>query len=143
MTYLEDAAAILNKELTAWNHRAIKNAENMRAEILDARLRIADAFARLAAVECEPGDSAVLPHEAEMRIGDALNIAGTFGTTDGAHHKMWVIDQMARMLTGCPTVQKTATDVHGAEYTYDALGESEEYLRFVREAGEWDEGIAP
>ena len=51
MTYLEDAAAILNQELTAWNQRAIKNSENMRAEILDARLRIAEGFARLAAIK--------------------------------------------------------------------------------------------
>ena len=143
MTYLEDAAAILNKELTAWNQRAIKNSENMRAEILDARLRIAEGFARLAAVEREAGGDAILPHEAEMRIGEALNIAGTFGTTDGGHHKMWVIDQMARVLTGCPSVLKTGIDVRGAEYSYEALGESDEYCRFVRDAGEWDEGIAP
>ena len=51
MTYLEDAAAILNQELTAWNQRAIKNSENMRTEILDARLRIVEGFARLAAIK--------------------------------------------------------------------------------------------
>jgi len=50
-TYLEEAAAILHKELTVWNTRAIKNPENMRAEILDARLRIAEGFARLAAIQ--------------------------------------------------------------------------------------------
>ncbi|OLT24389.1 hypothetical protein BJF79_13690 [Actinomadura sp. CNU-125] len=74
------------------------------------------------------------------------------GITDGDHHKMWLIDQMVRALTGCPMVERTATDYRGDTYTYEARGESEEYLRFVAEfedgedgphTYEWDEGIAP
>lgn len=63
------------------------------------------------------------------RIAKALEIAKG-GMTDGAHHKMWVIDQMVR-----------------------ALHEDRvEYVRWVKEleAGEdgpktyeWDEGIVP
>lgn len=34
------------------------------------------------------------------RIDDALDIARDYGRTDGAHHKMWVIDQMVRALAG-------------------------------------------
>lgn len=146
--YLEEGAAVLREALESAEARynaipSIRKAEDRR-ELLEARVRVVEGFAALAAAGRSPQpEQAILPHEAEMRIGDALNLAGTFGTTDGGHHKMWVIDQMARMLTGCPTVQKTGTDANGAEYTYDALGESGEYLRFTREAGDWDEGTAP
>lgn len=32
------------------------------------------------------------------RIAKALLVAHMYGSTDGAHHKMWVIDQMVRAL---------------------------------------------
>ena len=75
----------------------------------------------------------------QARIAKALEIAAEDGTTDGAHHKMWVIDQMVRALTGCPAVTRTST----AGYEYEAQGESAEYLAFVGDDGDWDEGIAP
>jgi hypothetical protein len=62
------------------------------------------------------------------KIEAAIELAFQYGGIDGAHHKMWVIDQMLRILTGDK---------------YDAL---------VREScdGEdgpdtygWDTGIAP
>lgn len=89
--------------------------------------------------------------DADQRIGRALEFAGSYGTTDGDHHKMWVIDQMVRALTGCPMVQETANDYRGDPYTYETQGESEEYGRWVTEVThgeggeeyEWDEGIAP
>jgi hypothetical protein len=156
MTYSEDAAELLRKARDANEERAeaitatygglaqyADRVADAMAPVNDRRMELAAAFTRLAELEPGADDGAILPHESEMRTGDALNLAGTFGTTDGEHHKMWVIDQIVRLLTGCPTVQKTATDAHGAEYTYDALGESEEYLSFTREAGDWDEGIAP
>lgn len=86
------------------------------------------------------------------KIKYALDIANSYATIDGGHHKMWVIDQMIRALTGCPIVNKTAKDCNGVEYSYEALGESEAYKEFVKqhEAGEdgpqtycWDIGIAP
>lgn len=86
------------------------------------------------------------------RIDKALDIAAECGNIDGGHHKMWVIDQMVRYLTGCPMEQKTGTDYRGEPYTYEAQGESEEYRRLVErvtdgEDGpgtyEWDEGVAP
>ena len=58
----------------------------------------------------------------------ALEIAYNYGSIDGDHHKMWVIDQMVRALTG---------------------DEYEEWVsEFCLEDGdphayEWDEGIAP
>jgi hypothetical protein len=85
------------------------------------------------------------------RIAAALESAGD-GGVDGGHHKAWVIDQMVRALTGCPTVTRTATDCNGETYEYDALGESAEYTAWVAAfcSGEngpdtysWDEGVAP
>lgn len=58
-----------------------------------------------------------------QRINKALEIAAECGSTDGAHHKMWVIDQMVRAL----------------------LDDDETYRGWVKhEAPDgWDPGIAP
>lgn len=37
------------------------------------------------------------------KIAAALQIANDFGHAEGDHHKMWVIDQMVRALTGGAT----------------------------------------
>lgn len=111
----------------------------------------------LAAVEGKPDDAdraladdvlrVVRPHlaaEAAGRIARALEFAKS-GTVDGGHHKMWVIDQMVRALTGCPMVELTSRfpDVHGNTYTFEGQGESEQYRDFVNAEPGWDEGIAP
>jgi hypothetical protein len=61
-------------------------------------------------------------NDLERRIASALDIAAEF-TVDGDHHKMWVIDQMVRALTG------------------------DDYEMWVRKDGpntySWDEGVAP
>ena len=81
----------------------------------------------------------------------ALAIADAYGSVDGGHHKMWVIDQMVRALTSCPIVVKMAT-YDGKPYSYEDQGESAEYLAWVIAfcAGEdgpqtyaWDVGVAP
>lgn len=62
----------------------------------------------------------------KQKIDKALEIAWEYGQFDGAHHKMWVIDQMVRVL-------------------------SDDYYKFVKEYEEedgekqyeWDYGIAP
>jgi len=77
----------------------------------------------------------------DERIAKALKYAED-GMYDGAHHKMWVIDQMVRALTGCPPVLKSSVDAYGTPYSYEAQGESDEYRQFVGD-GYWDEGIAP
>ena len=69
----------------------------------------------------------------EHRIEKALNIAWQYGTIDGSHHKMWVIDQMVRALRGSEEeyldwVKKYETPIIDGEHT--------EYY-------EWDTGIAP
>ncbi len=75
------------------------------------------------------------------RVGQALTMALRFGGIDGDHHKAWVIDQMVRALTGCK-FDKSDT----------CLDDSEEYLQFVKDAKDgddgpdtydWNEGIAP
>ena len=62
------------------------------------------------------------------KIQKAIELGFSYGDIDGAHHKMWVIDQMIRILSG------------------------DHYDRFVKDAclGEdgantysWDEGVAP
>ena len=87
--------------------------------------------------------------EASGRISLALEYAEN---VESGHRKQWVIDQMVRALTGCPMVVKTKNDWRGEPYTFEAQGESEEYLAFVAtekdgedgpDTYEWDEGIAP
>jgi hypothetical protein len=57
-------------------------------------------------------------------IEQALAIIEQYGMTDGTHHKQWVLDQVARALTG------------------------DGYSNWVKEMNQpgyepWDEGIAP
>jgi hypothetical protein len=86
------------------------------------------------------------------RIDKAINYAVRFGGIGGDHHKAWVIDQMVRALTGCPTVMLVGHAESGAAYDYSAQGESEEYTKLVKEACDgdlgpdtytWELGIAP
>lgn len=61
------------------------------------------------------------------KIAAALDLA-MYGAIDGAHHKMWVIDQMVRVLTGGDYDQWVRDFCAGEDgpQTY-----------------EWNEGIAP
>ena len=78
------------------------------------------------------------------RIDEALRVASENAMYYGEHHKMWVIDQMVRNLTGCPLVRMESPrpDANGQPYTYMGLAESDEYRAFVGDE-EWDEGVAP
>lgn len=63
-----------------------------------------------------------------QRIGKAIELAVQYGGIDGSHHKMWVIDQMIRILAG-DDYQKIIADACDGEdgpNTYD-----------------WDEGTPP
>jgi hypothetical protein len=82
--------------------------------------------------------------EALFRIDKAVDIATRLGWIGGDHHKMYVLDQMVRTLTGCPIVTKTGIDCQGQAYTYQDHGESAEYKAFREKVGSnWDEGVAP
>jgi hypothetical protein len=50
--------------------------------------------------EVKDAATAVERDKWDMRHGFALSIAHRYGTIDGDHHKMWVIDQMVRSLLG-------------------------------------------
>lgn len=66
----------------------------------------------------------------EGNIKKALSIAWSYGQIDGAHHKMWVIDQMVRAL--CENEKEYADWVEAYE---TPLTEDDYYV--------WDKGIAP
>lgn len=77
-------------------------------------------------------------------VYQAVQIATRYGMDDGAHHKMWVIDQMLRALTDCPIVEKIGIsqreDGTHIEFSYQTYGESEEYKRLIAEACAGDDG---
>ena len=88
----------------------------------------------------------------DERIERAIELGFEYGSIDGGHHKMWVIDQMIRILTDCPTITLKAVDVNQTEYEYQSLGESDKYRELMAtfrdgedgpETYSWDEGIAP
>lgn len=73
---------------------------------------------------------------------------------DGGHHKQHELEKAVKLLTGCPKITKTATDHRGNPYSYEALGESEEFkelrraqideedIKYYREEGYTDEEIS-
>lgn len=70
--------------------------------------------------------------ELRTRIDDALNYAYGYGVIDGSHHKMWVIDQMVRVLLG----SKEAYDEWVAAYEGEPNEDGEKEY-------DWDPGVAP
>ena len=62
------------------------------------------------------------------RVQNALALGLQYGSIDGAHHKMWVIDQMVRALAGDK---------------YDELIRAFKDGEDGPETYEWDTGIAP
>lgn len=76
-----------------------------------------------------------------------------YGQIDGAHHKQWVLDQVARILNGTPILFGNYTFPNGSTEERFQLGEpSEKYKQWVIEMkdGEdgpdtygYDEGVAP
>ena len=67
----------------------------------------------------------------EKRIDEAVEIALDCSQYDGDHHKMWVIDQMLRVLLGENKYKKTI------EKWCEEETEDEDW------PASWDEGIAP
>lgn len=61
-------------------------------------------------------------------VVEALDLIFLYGGIDGAHHKQWVLDQVARKLTG---------DGYRAWVAAHNAGED------GPNTYEWDEGIAP
>jgi hypothetical protein len=53
------------------------------------------------------------------RIDKALDLAYEYGQTDGGHHKMWIIDQMVRALTGDDYYDWVTVYQQGDRYYWD------------------------
>jgi hypothetical protein len=79
-----------------------------------------------------------------------------YGQIDGAHHKAWVLDQVARILQGTPVVVEERRWKNGTrEYDFDLAEPSKEYKKWVTEMlgkydhelqeyeYDYDEGTAP
>jgi hypothetical protein len=83
----------------------------------------------------------------------ALLYNGNYGGIDGEHHKMWVLDQMSRVLLGTPVIVTVARWQNGQEEKRYVTGApSAKYVEWVKKlrAGKdgpetygYDEGIAP
>ena len=69
--------------------------------------------------------------EHEDKIERAIDLGIRYGQIDGSHHKMWVIDQMMRILTGSE-YEKIIK-----ENSLPKEGDDEDAVY------EWDCGIAP
>lgn len=103
------------------------------------------------------GETIVEQKDTEFKDYDntawAMYFLESYGGIDGAHHKDWVLDQIARCVKGTPVIIKVAKWEGGKEEFRISLGEpSKEYLDWVVEMkdGEdgpetygYDEGIAP
>lgn len=76
-----------------------------------------------------------------------------YGQIDGDHHKLWVLDQVVRILNGTPIIMKIASWDNGQTEERFELGESPKaYDKWVEnyKDGEdgpdtygYDEGVAP
>lgn len=85
----------------------------------------------------------------------AIEYIGRYGGFDGAHHKDWVLDQVARILHGTPIFIEEAKWSNGeSELRFRTGDPSKDYLEWVREMQgemdeegeteyEYNEGIAP
>lgn len=92
-----------------------------------------------------------------IAIEKAIEYAHRYGQIGGAHHRLWVIDQMVRALLECPVLEETATDSGGIPFKYTYQGESFKYNKLIKDYEyksddghyekekiyEWDLGVAP
>lgn len=77
-----------------------------------------------------------------------LYYVDAYGQIDGAHHKDWVLDQIARLSNGTAVKVKLAKWDDGTEeYRVDLEEPSQKYKDWVQtwadEGYDYDEGIAP
>lgn len=99
-----------------------------------------------------PVDVATHPEFKSLTPADWATLFITkFGGIDGAHHKDWVLDQVARILNGTPVaVTQAKWDDGQCEYRFVTGKPGKAYLEWREslkdaETGEdyYDEGIAP
>lgn len=99
--------------------------ERVREDLADARSEERD-IARVYVNDLRAILAEIARLTEQVRV--AREIARDYGSIDGSHHKMWVIDQMVRALTG---------DDYAAWVAEHNDGED------GPDTYEWDEGIAP
>lgn len=97
-------------------------------------------------------DLATTPYAKYKRKDWALYFIGAYGGIDGAHHKTWVLDQVARILHGAPITIKLAKWEQSEAYRV-SVGTCASYEKWVKEmkdpdnTGEdqygYDEGTPP
>lgn len=51
---------------------------------------------------------------------------------DGGHHKQHELETAVKLLTDCPTITVEAKTYKGKPYSYETLGESEEFIALRR-----------
>lgn len=70
----------------------------------------------------------------------AMEFISSYGQIDGAHHKNWVLDQVARILHGTPVISSMATWDNGeSEVRFETGDPSTAYLMWTDEMrGQWD-----
>jgi hypothetical protein len=71
-----------------------------------------------------------------------------YGSIDGAHHKQWVLDQIAQICLGVKIIIKLAEWENGhSEYRIELDEPNKAYTNWARcynkECGGWDQGVAP
>lgn len=71
----------------------------------------------------------------------ALYYIGTYGQTEGDHHKAWVLDQVARILLGTPVIAKVARWEDGQKELRVHTGEpSQLYYEWVKDMCDGEDG---
>jgi len=118
--------------LTAALRNAAENSERIDTGLAVINGRLDEISGKLAgieqhlATETAPGPVRLL--RLQDRIAAALDIASAAASTDGGHHKQWLIDQIVRALTGS-----------GRD-----SGETAAYAAFTAASpDDWDIGIIP
>lgn len=101
--------------------------------------------------ELDPNDN---PYHDNTPSDWAMDWITMYGQFDGAHHKSWVLDQVARILKGTPVIVREARWENGTREFRFRLGQpTQEYLDWVEDMKgdmvdgeyeyEYDAGIAP
>lgn len=77
------------------------------------------------------------------KIANAVGMALAYGQVDGSHHKMWVIDQMVRILCGALDESDDLTEYNKLIQEWQEPDSDEEDEDGESFTYEWDVGIPP
>jgi hypothetical protein len=80
-------------------------------------------------------------YKLHTRADWAMHWIEQYGCIDGAHHKTWVLDQIARILHGTAVIAKMAKWDDGQQELRLTLGEpTSDYLQWVEDMKEGEDG---